>query len=282
LCARLEARARAAHELRLRLQLEPRVADEQAATVQELNPSSPDSHNVIHNRFYERVLRLPVAMRDTKIFLKLLQLDLAGHPPGAPVKKLWLEAQPAPPRSAQRGLFLPVVPEPEKLEITLARINAVVGERRAGIARLLDSHRRDGFQVDRFKIPGSETLKSLTATLSDNDYPPVAMRLIRPACELKVQILEGRPVFLAPEKKSIEQGNLHGKVTWSSGPWRSSGDWWTENAKEEHSGPWDREEWDIALAIIGNGSDGQSAGMALYRIYRDIGTGQWFADASYD
>jgi hypothetical protein len=39
---------------------------------------------------------------------------------------------------------------------------------------------------------------------------------------------------------------------------------------------WDREEWDIALA----NDDGDS--VALYRIYRDAGTGQWFADASYD
>ena len=74
-------------------------------------------------------------MRDPKVFLKLLQLDLAAHPPGAPVCKLWIAAEPARPRSAQRGLFLPITPEAEKLEITLARITGVVGERRAGIAR---------------------------------------------------------------------------------------------------------------------------------------------------
>ena len=57
-------------------------------------------------------------------------------------------------------------------------------------------------------------------------------------------------------------------------------------------GPWDREEWDIALAKdSGNKSASESdAGMtngyritvALYRIYRDLATGHWFADASYD
>ena len=39
---------------------------------------------------------------------------------------------------------------------------------------------------------------------------------------------------------------------------------------------WNREEWDIALA------QDHSSSVALYRIYRDVGTGQWFADASYD
>src|SRR5208282_6652190 len=106
-------------------------------------------HNVGEATF-ERTLRLPVAMRDAKVFLKLLQLELAAHPPGAPVTKVWITVEPAPPRSAQCGLFLPISPEAEELEITLARISSVVGERRAGIARLLDNHRRDSFCIDRF------------------------------------------------------------------------------------------------------------------------------------
>src|SRR5271166_222901 len=85
LCARLETRALAAQELHLRLQLERRVADEDTTTVDELNGSVAASHNVIVKPECERVLRLPVAMRDSKVFLKLLQLDLAAHPPGAPV-----------------------------------------------------------------------------------------------------------------------------------------------------------------------------------------------------
>ena len=132
LCARLEARALAVQKLTLRLQLEPRVADEQTTTLQELAAARDTTGS--NGDLYTRTLRLPVAMRDPKIFLKLLQLDLAAHPPGAPVCKLWLAAEPARPRSAQRGLFLPITPEAEKLEITLARINGVVGERRAGIA----------------------------------------------------------------------------------------------------------------------------------------------------
>ena len=278
LCARLESRALAAQELRLRLQLEQRVADEQTTTVQELSHSSTESDNVVVKPIFDRILRLPVPMRDGKVFLKLLQLDLAAHPPGAPVIKLWITAQPAPPRSAQRGLFLPISPEPEKLEITLARINAIVGERRAGIARLLDSHRRDNCQVDRFTAddgPGN----SPPLTLSDtSSQAAIAMRLIRPACRLKVCLSDGRPASLAAESES-----LRGRVMWSAGPWRSSGDWWTENANDQNSGSWDREEWDVAIEIPNNKDEADKhAQVALYRIYRDIGPGEWFADASYD
>ena len=67
-------------------------------------------------------------MLDAKVFLKFLQLDLNAHPPGAPIMKIHLAAEPARPRSAQGGLFLPPSPEPEKLELTLARIAAMVGE----------------------------------------------------------------------------------------------------------------------------------------------------------
>ena len=172
LCARLESRALAVHELHLRLQLERRVADEETLTASELTssdnvgaPHIPDFGMcgiVAAKAFFERRLRLPVAMRDARVFLKLLQLDLSAHPPGAPVVKLWISAQPAPPRSAQRGLFLPLTPEAEKLEITLARIISIVGEHRAGIARLLDTHRPDAFAVERFTAPEDQLGSTLT------------------------------------------------------------------------------------------------------------------------
>ncbi len=273
LCARLETRALAAQALCMRLQLERRISEEETRTQQELNDMPAESHNVAGKPVWERVLRLPVPMRDPKVLLKLLQLDLAAHPPGAPVMQLVLEAQPALPRSAQRGLFLPVSPEPEKLEVTLARVQAIVGQRRTGTARLLDTHRRDNFEIERFAL--AEKASSNTTLWDEAGKPHLAMRLIRPTCRLTVQICEGRPASLAAA--SDRQGQLQGKVMWSSGPWRSSGDWWTEIAKEEQSGPWDREEWDIALAPTG---DNES--VALYRIYRNLGTGTWYADASYD
>jgi protein ImuB len=105
LCTRLATRALATDELRLRLQLEGRAA-------------------------HERTLRLPVPSLDSKAFLKLLQLDLAAHPPGAPVVHVWMGMNPVKPRFAQSGLFIPAAPEPVKLELTLARIKAIVGDER--------------------------------------------------------------------------------------------------------------------------------------------------------
>jgi len=286
-CARLGARALAAQELTLRLQLERHVAEEETMTVQELRGiMTPESHNVVHRNLYQHVLRLPVAMRDPKVFLKLLQLELAAHPPGAPIIKLWITAKPARPRSVQQGLFLPITPEAEKLEITLARISSIVGEGRAGIARLLDTHRKDGFHMERFAAVHEEQNESASPASptmhGSTDSLPLALRIFRPARQLRVQLSDQCPATMTPVRSETEyeHENLQGNILWSAGPWRASGDWWTEQAKGEGANEepcsWDREEWDVALSHCNDGS------VALYRIYRDVKSGQWFVDANYD
>src|SRR3974390_1868304 len=224
LCARLEARALAVQKLTLRLQLEPRVADEQTTTLQELAAARDTTGS--NGDLDPRRWRLPVAIRDPKIFLKLLQLDLAAHPPGAPVCKLWLAAEPAHPRSAQRGLFLPITPEAEKLEITLARINGVVGERRAGIAKVLDTYRPDAFHMERFVSQQEDRTPGGDLTLADTaSAPPVALRIFRPARRIRVQLIKGRPCKVTALDQHADRNELQGKILWSAGPWRSSGDW---------------------------------------------------------
>ena len=122
LATRLATRALATNELQLRLKLENRAT-------------------------HERTLRLPVPSLDTKAFLKLLQLDLEAHPPPAPVVDVWLGANPVKPQAAQSGLFVLAAPEPVKLELTLARIQAIVGEGRVGTPELMDTHRPERFRV---------------------------------------------------------------------------------------------------------------------------------------
>ena len=149
LCARLEARALATQELRLELMLEHGsflrepsrgTPDQNIETTkdtklhegtQQKYYSAPSSSPATNGTF-QRTIHLPVPLRDAKTFLKLLQLDLKSNPPGAPVVKVRLRMEPAKPRPGQNGLFMPSSPEPEKLELTLARISGVVGEGRAG------------------------------------------------------------------------------------------------------------------------------------------------------
>ena len=201
-------------------------------------------------------------MLDAKLFLKLLQLDLNAHPPGAPILKIHLAAEPARPRSAQGGLFLPPSPEPEKLELTLARIAGLVGEPRVGSLELLDTHRVEGFRMRRFVPEPAQKTKQQEVT-GEGKSSVAALRRFRPPLRATVTLENGELVRVACSKKKEAQGS----VLWKAGPWRSSGDWWEREA-------WARDEWDIAL---------QNADcVALYRLVHDLLGGCWFVEGSYD
>jgi protein ImuB len=223
-CEQLEARALAAIGLRLRCTLE----------------NAGD---------HERAIRLPVPMRSPRVFLKLLELDLAGHPPVAPILKVAIAAEPARPRTAQNGLFIPLAPEPEKLELTLARIAAIVGKENVGSPELVDTHRPGTF---RMAAPLQPRLSNAFPSRERERAVALAFRAFRPALAAKVQA------------GFISAPGVRGRIVQQAGPWRTSGDWWTAD-------PWARDEWDIEL------TDG-----ALYRIWCDIETGRWFIEGRYD
>jgi protein ImuB len=128
LCARLAARALSAQEIALRLSLSPKeqeIDDRSGAGTKNNGPQEGIHPNAPKGEV-AYVLRFPVPMLDAKAFLRLLQLELQARPPGAPVEKIVLSAEPVAPRFLQGGLFLPVSPEPQKLEVMLARIRNVV------------------------------------------------------------------------------------------------------------------------------------------------------------
>jgi len=208
-----------------------------------------------------RTLRLPLPMLDSKLFLKLLQLDLNAHPPGAPITKIHLAAEPARPRSAQGGLFLPPSPEPEKLELTLARIAALVGEARVGSLELLDTHRAEGFRMRQFVAAAPEASRQKSST--EERSAVAALRLFRPPLRINVTLENGEPIALVCSKKKEVQGS----VLWKAGPWRGSGDWWEREA-------WARDEWDIALQTVDT--------VVLYRLVHDLLGGAWFVEGTYD
>jgi len=254
LCARLGARALSTQELNLCLDLATEWHNDENAELPSFRSQTPSTT-------FKRTLRLPVPLLDPKIFLKLLQLDLKANPPGAPILKLHLSAQPVRPRASQGGLFLPPLPEPEKLELTLARIAGIVGVDKVGSLQLLDTHRPEGFRMQRFApaMPKYETAKK-----SDRQGSAVtALRIFRPPALAQVTLRDGKPARVqCPRRKEID-----GEIIWTAGPWRSSGDWWEQDA-------WSRDEWDIAVQA--------ESEIALYSLVRDLLNGKWMIEGTYD
>src|SRR5271165_1282253 len=298
LCARLTARALAASLLRVRFDLQP--AFENALDVRT---------EVVREKrlpgIYERSMQLPVPMRDAKLLLKLLRLRLQGSPPGAPIVKALVAAEAARPRMTQRGLFLPSFPDVEKLELTLARLEGVVGEGNVGSPEVVDTHRPGEFRMERFSPVREEatcsgrkkTAKKYDAEKTEKHLakksPTMSFRVFRPPLPINVNSRDGRPaeVFL--------QGR-RGEVHKASGPWRTSGEWWRE---EE----WNEDEWDLEVRFAGKagaqtgtyktvkrleqkGSSSKDYTKARniteefgsYRIYFDAVRQGWFARGIYD
>jgi hypothetical protein len=171
LCIELKNQALAASEIGLRMRLEDRSV-------------------------YERVIRLPFPMRSSKVFVRLLGLEIESHPPESAIVAVAVTAEPVEPRSLQSGLFQPLAPEPEKLELTLIRLMKLVGPENVGSPEILDTHRPDAFRVRRFSLKrlrkqkaggrirqfGSSimNLKALVSKASVSSKTPVASRVSAP------------------------------------------------------------------------------------------------------
>jgi protein ImuB len=164
---------------------------------------------------------------DRKFLLKLLHLEMAAHPPKATVLAITLTAEPGRSNKIQLGLFAPQMPEPSRLDVTLARIKAIVGEERVGTPVLEDTHHPASVHTNPFQVD---------AKTSTYDPQParLALRRVRPPRAIQVTLRENKPAV-------FRDGGQGFQVTAAYGPWRSNGCWWSVDA-------WDMEEWDVLTA----------------------------------
>ena len=250
LCSRLRMHILSIGEIKVTLALEPR--------------DSRSKEPVLHIR----TLRLPVPGLDSKLFLKLLQLDLEAHPPSLPVVSVRILTIPARARSRQLGLFLPLSPDPERLEVTLAKIQNTVGENRVGAPVLLDTHGPNSFRQNRFVLAEMQDKRG-----KGEKRATAAMRIYRPPLPATVEFKEGAPTFLDCE-------GARRQILAFAGPWKRKGDWWSET-------PWAREEWDVTVRALRPKVQAENAyrsenEMALYRVYKDLRAKRWFVEGIYD
>jgi protein ImuB len=257
-----------------------------------------------------RVLQLPLPIRNSKLLTKLLVLDLEAHPPATAVTVVTVETVPAKPRVVQNGLFVPLSPEPEKLQVTLARIAAVVGEENVGSPEVLDTHRPDAFRMKKFGVVGVGS-RTNGRLLRDGNSPPKLGGVARSAGVVPMRNVEASAFRLEEPPRLAALGtppNLGGEFrrlnTFSSlntslalrlfrppldatvqlrngtpawiafqgvhGPIATVRGPWRTSGDWWRANAWDREEWDIEVLE------------SLYRIYYDVHIDRWFAEGVYD
>ena len=257
---------------------------------------------LISKEINARRLQLPSPIRDVRTLRTLLLLDLDSHPPPAAVDRVTIRIDPTPGRIVQHTLFTRAHPTPEQLSTLLARLGALMGQDRIGAPATVDSHRPGAFRMEPFATEHDSPVTSRQSPVSSRDHTAdcrlptegcrvvSALRRCRQPVPARAVIEDGRPMRLTTDRRGFTGGH----VLTATGPWRTSGNWWAGQSPvvspqspvrttlptadrpptadcRLQTVPWNRDEWDVALA------DG-----AVYRVFRDRETDGWFIDGIFD
>jgi protein ImuB len=172
-----------------------------------------------------RTVRPALPDNDKALWLKLLHLDLEAHSPSAAIVAMKLQAEPGNKSKVQLGLFSPQLPEPARLDVTLARIRAIVGDDCVGRAVLQNTHAPESFRLEPFTVPsGVSNAPPSTRSLA-------TVRQLRPAETVAVKLEGRRPTqfYFRKQRYTVER---------AYGPWLMGGDWWNASL-------WGQEQWEL-------------------------------------
>jgi protein ImuB len=202
-----------------------------------------------------RTVRPALPTTDKQLWIKLLHLDLEAHPPQASILAVALHAEPGNTSKVQSGLFSPQLPEAARLDVTLARISAIVGEGNVGLAVLEDTHAPEGFRMEAFTVPSDKP----TAPVPSQQR--ASLRQLRPPETTSVRLQGSRPTlfFFRKELYTVER---------AYGPWLAEGDWWNQTL-------WGFEQWDLVARA-------ESGSLLCCCMMRDLLHDQWQMAALYD
>jgi protein ImuB len=189
---------------------------------------------------------------DERVVLRLALLALEAAPPGAAIERVAVASIGHATAGDQLDFFRPAGPAPAALARTLAELAALVGSERVGAPAVADDHRPDACRMAPFRVP--KPREPLVRPSSGM----LAVRALRPPLPARVRTAGGQPSWL-------ESALANGRVLHVSGPWRTSGRWWSEAERFAF------DHFDVATA------DGW-----VVRLRLDLLTQRWEIDAVYD
>ena len=204
---------------------------------------------------HSRTVRPALPTNNRELWIKLIRLDFEAHPPQAAILALSLMAEPGNTSKMQLGLFSPQLPEPARLDVTLARIRAIVGDENVGCAVLRDTHQPDGFRMEPFTLPSG------SVSVIASNQSRLAIRKLRPVEDVSVIAQNQRPKAFVFRKKRYVVERLYG-------PWLTTGDWWNPTL-------WKLEQWDIEARA-------QDSALLHCCLVRDHVVNRWQMAALYD
>lgn len=231
-------------------------------------------------RRYEHAFTIPAPTAAADVLFRIIDTHLENLKLDRGPTGICLTLLPAPGSRQQLGLFENALRDPNRFGETLARLTALLGHGRVGIAELAPTHRPGRF---RLKLPdfaetsaaerkGPDRCEELRAVVTG-----LPLRRFRPPFPAQVQLVNHCPAFIVSEK-------AHGAIADALGPYRLSGDWWDAET-------WSVEEWIIELAAggrrkgkgRGGGRDGrQACEGGIYQISSQNQGARWLVDGCYE
>jgi protein ImuB len=222
ICSDLERCGKRASALELRLDLE----DAEQAT-------------------FDVLFAAPTA--DERSMLDVLRAKLEGVQFQAPIVGLQLRALRLEEGGEEMALFAADEIDGQHVAVTLARLEAVLGEP-ALRARLRDAHPlEERFTYEPFSVPKRDAVETPVATV--RVAPQLRLLSVR---EIDVRMVRGEPAFIGSPPQAVLE---------CAGPWRIDEGWFGSAVS--------RDEYDVVV------EDGE-----IYRIYRQ-GT-RWYLRGAYD
>jgi len=168
----------------------------------------------------ERTVEINAPSRDVTALLALCRLNLARSPPEQSVARVAVSVIPTASRERQLSLFEPTGPAPDRLAVTVARLQALCGEERVGVPLAGDSWRDDAFSLTPFSGDGPAPDQMSPSPV------PVALRRFRPPQQIEVICAHETPARL-------ESREINGRVTAVRGPFRRNEGWWASDEERE-------------------------------------------------
>lgn len=205
---------------------------------------------------HSRAFSIPSPTNNVETLFRVLHTHLENFTAPSLVRSLHLAATPALASREQFGLFETALRDPNRFSETLARLHALLGQERTGVAHREDTHRPDTFRVeapDFLQLAEAGT----PAGTAIGEPPTFGLPLcrLRPPLALQVEVNQRVPV-------RVKSTVVTGEVRAARGPYQLLGGWW------EPPGAWTREEWDVEVTQGG-----------LHRISRQ--PDGWFIEGTY-
>lgn len=156
---------------------------------------------------------------DLRVLIRLLHRSLEARKLAAAVEAVHVETQGIPIRRDQLDLFRPAGPAPLALSHVLAELTSLCGEDRVGAPEVADTHHPDALRLGKF-----DPKKQKPGTAFRTPQAPLALRVLRPPVTAQVRLRGEQP-------ESIRSAIANGRVVRLSGPWRTTGGWWSQSER---------------------------------------------------